>query len=106
VAWLAASGIRLPKVDEVRFLIVDENDLPSQLSPEKHGTPGSPLLIDNKGLIFGCQNRLCSVGASSSMPELINGAILNNVKDVAIVTIKNLRYAVFSLKRKLVLVAL
>jgi hypothetical protein len=40
------------------------------------------------------------------MPELINGAILNNVKDVAIVTIKNLRYAVFSLKRKLVLVAL
>ena len=33
---LAANGIRLPNADEVRFLIVDEDDYPSRLSPEKH----------------------------------------------------------------------
>ena len=105
-AWLAASGIRLPNADEVRFLIVDEDEFPSRLSPEKHGTPGSPLLIDNKGLLFGCQERLCSVGSYSSTPKLSNGAILNNVKDGAIVTINKVRYAVTSISKKLVLVKL
>jgi hypothetical protein len=105
-AWLAASGIRLPNADEVRFLLVDEDEFPSRLSPEKHGTPGSPLLIDNKGLLFGCQERLCSVGSYSSTPKLSNGAILNNVKDGAIVTINKVRYAVTSISKKLVLVKL
>jgi hypothetical protein len=105
-AWLAASGIRLPNPDEVRFIIVDEDDLPSRLSPEKHGTPGSPLLIDNKGLVFGCQERLCSVSSSSTTPKLSNGAILYNVKDGAIVTANKVRYAVTSISKKLVLVKL
>ena len=103
-AWLAASGLRLPNADEVRFLIVNEDDYPSRLSPERHGTPGSPLLVDNKGLLFGCQERLCSVGSYSSTPKLNNGAILNNVKDSAIVTINKVRYAVTSVSKKLVLV--
>jgi hypothetical protein len=103
-AWLAASGLRLPNADEVRFLIVNEDDYPSRLSPERHGTPGSPLLVDNKGLLFGCQERLCSVGSYSSTPKLNNGAILNNVKDSAIVTINKVRYAVTSISKKLVLV--
>jgi hypothetical protein len=106
VAWLAASGIRLPNADEVRFLIVDEDDSPSRLSPEKYGTPGSPLFIDSKGLVFGCQERLCSVSSYSSMPKLSNGATLNNVKDGAIVTINKVRYAVTSISKKLVLVKL
>ena len=105
-AWLAASGLRLPNADEVRFLIVNEDDYPSRLSPERHGTPGSPLLIDSKGMVFGCQDRICSVGSYSSTPKLNNGAILNNVKDSAIVTINKVRYAVTSISKKLVLVKL
>ena len=103
-AWLAASGLRLPNADEVRFLIVNEDDYPSRLSPEKHGAPGSPLLIDSKGMVFGCQDRICSVGSYSSTPKLNNGAILNNVKDSAIITINKIRYAVTSISKKLVLV--
>ena len=106
MAWLAASGIRLPNADEVRFIIVDEDDSPSRLSPEKYGTPGSPLFIDSKGLVFGCQERLCSVSSYSSMPKLSNGATLNNVKDGAIVTINKVRYAVTSISKKLVLIKL
>lgn len=105
-AWLAASGLRLPNADEVRFLIVNEDDYPSRLSPERHGTPGSPLLIDSKGMVFGCQDRICSVGSYSSTPKLNNGAILNKVKDSAIVTINKVRYAVTSISKKLVLVKL
>jgi hypothetical protein len=105
-AWLAASGIRLPNADEVRFLIVDEDEFPSRLSPEKHGTPGSPLLIDNKGLLFGCQERLCSVSSYSLTPRLSNGTTLNNVKDGAIVTVDKVRHAVTSISKKLVLIKL
>jgi hypothetical protein len=105
-AWLAASGLRLPNADEVRFLIVNEDDYPSRLSPERYGTPGSPLLIDSKGMVFGCQERICSVGSYSSTPKLNNGTILNNVKDSAIVTINKVRYAVTSISKKLVLVKL
>ena len=105
-AWLAASGLRLPNADEVRFLIVDEDEFPSRLSPERHGTPGSPLLVDSKGLVFGCQERLCSVNSYSSTTRLSTGAILNYVKDGAIVTINKVRYAVTSISKKLVLVKL
>jgi len=105
-AWLAASGLRLPYADEVRFLIVNQDEYPSRLSPERHGTPGSPLLIDSKGMVFGCQDRICSVGAYSSTPKLNNGAILNSIKDSAIVTIDKVRYVVTSLSKKLVLVKL
>jgi len=85
---------------------VGEDDLPSRFSPEKHGTPGSPLFIDKKGLIFGCQERLCSVSSYSSTPKLSNGAVLNSVKDGAIITINQVRYAVTSISKKLVLVKL
>jgi len=105
-AWFAASGRRLPNPDEVRSLIVDEDDSPSQLSAEKHGTPGTPLSIDSKGLVFGCQERLCSIDSYSSTPKLSNGAILNRVKDSPIVTINKVRYVVTSVSKKLVLVKL
>jgi len=63
-------------------------------------------LIDNKGLLFGCQERLCSVSSYSLTPRLSNGTTLNNVKDGAIVTVDKVRYAVTSISKKLVLIKL
>ena len=103
-AWLASSGLRLPSADEVRFSVINEDESPSRLSPEKFGVPGSPLLIDSKGLIFGCQQRLCSVSSYGLSPQLKSSATLNEVKDGAIVTINKVRYAVTSISKKLVLI--
>jgi len=101
-SWLSASGLRLPNPDEVSFTIIDEDESPTRVTTQAHGTPGTPLLIDAKGLLFGCQKRLCSLGSYSSTPKITNGAILNGVKDSAIVTINKIRYAITSFDKRLV----
>ncbi|NBV12367.1 MAG: fibronectin, partial [Actinobacteria bacterium] len=67
-AWLSASGNRLPDPDQIRFSILDEDYLPKGAKVEDFGTPGAPIVIDNKGLLFGCEKRLCSLGNSAALP--------------------------------------
>ncbi|MBU3646380.1 MAG: fibronectin [Candidatus Nanopelagicaceae bacterium] len=105
-AWLSASGNRLPDPDQIKFLIIDEDELPKSATTEEFGTPGWPIAIDNKGLIFGCEKRLCSMGSSGTTAKLLNGALLDGVKESATITINEVRYAVTSLNKKLVLVKL
>ena len=105
-AWLSANGNRLPDPDQIRFVVIDEEESPGSREVDSYGTPGSPLFIDNKGILFGCERRLCTAGNTSSAPKLINGAILDGVKDGAIVTINKVRFAVTSINKKLVLVKL
>ena len=49
-SWLSASGLRLPNPDEVSFILIDEDESPTRVATQAHGTPGTPLLIDAKGL--------------------------------------------------------
>ncbi len=105
-AWLGASGNRLPDPDRVRFILVDEDVIPNSSSVDLLGTPGAPLVIDDKGIVLGCEKRLCAASNSGSTSKLVNGAILDGVKDGAIVTINKVRYAVTSINKKLVLVKL
>ena len=105
-AWLSASGNRLPDPDQIKFLIIEEDDLPKSATTEEFGTPGWPIAIDNKGLIFGCEKRLCSIGNSGTTAKLVNGALLDGVKESATITINKARYAVTSINKKLVLIKL
>ncbi|MEN9517031.1 MAG: hypothetical protein RLZZ159_897 [Actinomycetota bacterium] len=105
-AWLSASGNRLPNPDQLRFLILNEDDQPNGATVENFGTPGSPISIDNKGLLFGCEKRLCSIGSSGTSAKLVNGALLDGVKESATITINKARYAVTSINKKLVLIKL
>jgi hypothetical protein len=105
-AWLSANGNRLPNPDQIRTLVLDQDELPGSRAVDNYGTPGSPLAIDDKGLLFGCEKRLCAVNNSASNSKLVNGAILDGVKDGAIVAINKVRYAVTSINKKLMLVKL
>jgi hypothetical protein len=105
-AWLSANGNSLPNPDQIRFQIIDNDETPEGREVDNYGTPGSPLVIDDKNIIFGCEKRLCSAGNASTTPKLMNGAILDGVKDGAIVTINKVRYALTSINKKLVLVKL
>jgi hypothetical protein len=105
-AWLSANGNRLPNPDQIRTLVLDQDELPGSRAVDNYGTPGSPLAIDDKGLLFGCERRLCAVNNSASNSKLVNGAILDGVKDGAIVAINKVRYAVTSINKKLMLVKL
>ena len=105
-AWLSANGNRLPNPDQIRFLVIDQDESPGSREVDNYGTPGSPLVIDDKSIVFGCEKRLCAAGNSSTSPKLMNGAILDGVKDGAIMTINKVRYVVTSINKKLVLVKL
>jgi hypothetical protein len=105
-AWLSASGNRLPDPDQLRFTLVDEDEVPGSRSVESFGTPGAPVVIDEKGLLFGCEKRLCSASTANTAPKLVSGAILDGVKESATITINKVRYAVTSINKKLVLIKL
>ena len=105
-AWLSANGNRLPNPDQIRFLVIDQDETPGSRDVDIYGTPGSPLFIDDKGIVFGCERRLCAASNTATNSKLMNGAILDGVKDGAIVTINKVRYAVTSINKKLVLVKL
>jgi hypothetical protein len=105
-AWLSANGNRLPNPDQIRFLVIGEDNNPEGKNIENYGTPGSPLVIDDKNILFGCEKRLCASGNSATGLKLMNGAILDTVQDGAIITINKIRYAVTTINKKLVLVKL
>ncbi len=70
--------------DQIRFQVIDNDESPEGREVDNYGTPGSPLVIDDKSILFGCEKRLCSAGNASTTPKLMNGAILDGVKDGAI----------------------
>jgi hypothetical protein len=84
--------------------LVDDEEVPGSRSVESFGTPGAPVVIDEKGLLFGCEKRLCSASTANTAPKLVNGAILDGIKEGAIITISKVRYAVTSLNQQLVIV--
>ena len=90
-AWLSANGNKLPNPDQIRFLVIDQDESPGSREIDQFGTPGSPLVIDDKGILFGCEKRLCSANNTASTPKLMNGAILDGVKEGAIITINEVR---------------
>jgi hypothetical protein len=104
--WLSAHGNRLPNPDQIRFLVIDDDEPPSSRDIDNYGTPGLPLVLDSKGILFGCEKRLCAASNSATTPKLLNGATLEGVKDGAIITINKVRYAVTSINKKLVLIKL
>jgi hypothetical protein len=105
-AWLSANGNRLPNPDQIRFLIIDQDQSPGSREIANYGTPGSPLMINAKNIVFGCEKRLCSASNSSTNPKLLNGAILDNVKDGSFVSAEKVTYVVTTLQKRLVLVKL
>ncbi len=105
-AWLSASGNRLPDPDQIRFATLEDFGVPNTATIESFGTPGYPIAIDGKGMIFGCEKRLCSVSNTGTAVKLVNGALLDGVKESATLTINKARYAVTSINKKLVLIKL
>jgi hypothetical protein len=102
VAWLGASGNSLPKPDLVRFMILNQDDEPFTLSSISLGTPGPPLVIDERGLFYGCEGRICSTDNYGVAQKLISAFPTLGVKESAIYKLKGKRFLVTSTNRKLV----
>jgi len=101
-AWLGASGNSLPNPDSVRFMILNQDEEPFTLTSKALGTPGSPLVINAKGLFYGCEKRICSTDTYGVAQKLISASPLLGVEESATFTLKGKRFLVTSANGKLV----
>ena len=61
--------------------------------PTYFGVPTGPLSIDSKGVLFGCQNRLCAENNIDKTVTLVSTAHFDSTARVEWLTIKGVRYA-------------
>jgi hypothetical protein len=105
-AWLGASGISLPVPDSIQWNQIGQ--INPSLDPISNGTdffgvPSSPLAVDNTGIIFGCQQRLCVLNKIAKTISLISTQSYAAPSSVDWLTVKGIKYVVVGSNGKLTL---
>jgi len=100
-SWLAASGISLPRPDQIQWSKVGV-DLNSGTSrSDFFGVPSAPVAVDDLGLIFGCQDRLCYLNKMDQTINLISTASIADSKSATWITLNKIKYALIASGGKL-----
>ena len=102
VSWFTGSGVSFPDPNQVRYQTLLSSTF-SNVSTTNYGVPNSPLEIDEKSILFGCNLRLCSINkADKSISLVTKGSIREGGKSNWI-SINKIRYAVAGVSGKLTL---
>ncbi len=102
VSWFTGSGVSFPDPNQVRYQTLLSSTF-SNVSTTNYGVPNSPLEIDEKSILFGCNLRLCSINkADKSISLVTKGSIQEGGKSNWI-TLNKVRYAVAGVSGKLTL---
>jgi hypothetical protein len=102
VSWFTGSGVSFPDPNQVRYQTLLSSTF-SNVSTTNYGVPNSPLEIDEKSILFGCNLRLCSINkADKSISLVTKGSIQEGGKSNWI-SINKIRYAVAGVSGKLTL---
>ena len=102
-SWLGASGISLPKPDQIQWNKVGTNQLPTSAKTDYFGIPSAPVAVDDSAIIFGCQDRLCAFNKSDQTINLITGTSAADANSSGWISINKIKYAIFSSGGKLAL---
>lgn len=107
-SWLASSLLSAPKPDQIHWALLSEPTRITSMTTESFGTPGEHTLLDGKTIIFGCQDRLCSLETSKvalgqSAIHLITNIQGSETTQSAWVVMNKTKYLLASLSGKLVL---
>ena len=101
VGWLGASAISLPIPDQLQWSQVGADLTPFVSKPDYFGVPSSPLSVDSTAIIFGCQDRLCSLNKTDQTISLITDSSMVGSKSSEWVTLGKVKYALVSSGGKL-----
>lgn len=102
-SWYSASGITLPHANKINWAVISNSDPVVSASSDAYGTPIGALAIDDKELLFGCEERLCKISKLDQSAHLVSNAKLNLKSDAVWITINKVRYALTSVNAKLTL---
>ena len=103
--WLA-STINPSVPDQIRQIDIRsalQGLFPTTISPDNFGAPTAPLSIDENGILFSCQSRVCAQRSDDQRISLVSGSAISIKSDVAWVVLGKVRYAVMSNSNKLTL---
>jgi hypothetical protein len=101
--WLAASGISLPKPDQIQWSRMDLVAPPSSSKTDYFGTPSAPVAVDNSAIIFGCEDRLCVYNKNDRTINLISNTTIKDSKSATWITINKVKFALVASAGKLTL---
>ncbi|NBU93004.1 MAG: fibronectin type III domain-containing protein [Actinobacteria bacterium] len=100
--WFTGSGISFPNPNQLRTNLIGSDTLNS-FSSGNYGIPNSPIAIDDKSVLFGCELRLCSLNKSDKAISLVSKNQLVEGGKTVWVTINKTRYALAGVSGKLTL---
>ena len=107
-SWLGATSASIPNPVQIRWMNLDGDSRINTVVPDNYGAPASPMSVDTKTMIFGCQTRICSLdlNAAALKPtiKLVSGVRNNSRADASWVVLNKVRYAVTSISGKLALI--
>ena len=100
-SWLGASGISLPKPDQIQWGKADSSQTPSFAKTDYFGTPSAPIAVDSAVIIFGCQDRLCAYNKNDQTINLVSTISTADAKSATWITINKVKFVLVASAGKL-----
>jgi len=100
--WFTGSGISFPNPNQLRTKILSSDAL-NTFTSVNYGIPNSPIAMDDKSVLFGCELRLCALNKSDKSISLVSKNQIAEDGKSAWITINKTRYALAGVSGKLTL---
>ena len=100
--WFTGTGASFPNPDQIRYQLFGATSFTDAKSVE-YGIPNSPIVMDDRTIIFGCQLRLCALNQANRSVSLISNGTVQEGSLSSWITLNKIRYAVAGVSGKLTL---
>ena len=100
--WFTGNGISFPYPNQFRTKVVTATTT-TTYTPGNFGIPDSPMAIDEKSVLFGCELRLCSLNKADKVISLVSKNQITDGSKSTWITINKTRYALAGVSGKLTL---
>ena len=102
LGWFTGSGVSFPDPNQVRYQTLLSSTI-SNVSTANYGVPNSPIEIDEKSILFGCNLRLCSINKADKSISLVSSGSIKDGGKSNWINVNKIRYAVAGVSGKLTL---
>ena len=100
--WFTGTGASFPNPNQIRYQLFGASSFTDASSVE-FGVPNSPIVMDDRTIMFGCQLRLCALNQANRLVSLISNGTVQEGSLSSWITLNKIRYAVAGVSGKLTL---
>ena len=102
VGWFTGTITSFPNPNNIRFQLLTAKSATNVAKPE-FGIPNSPISIDDKTILYGCQQRLCALTSANRSVSLVSNGKIQSGAQSSWISLNKIRYAVAGVSGKLTL---